>query len=220
MAAFIGYGRKYIYLLPGILFSLLFILRSGFADQDSFFPTLFDDAMISMSYAKTLAESGEFVWFDGAPRLQGFSNLGWTLFLYLLHLASLGPSWTILIVQIIGVLVLIKIATTALSLIQVSSINLPCWKSKLSAGAIMLLYPIVFWTLRGMEVGIISLALLLVLKTIWELDANEQSMRLRAKLFSFSILGIFIRFDFGIFLTFLILARIRKGLFQLFQVQV
>jgi len=66
-------------------FHLLFFIRAGSYDQDHWFFTLFDDAMISMTYARTLADTGELVWFPGADRVQGFTNLLWTLYMSFFH---------------------------------------------------------------------------------------------------------------------------------------
>ena len=75
-----------------IFFPIIFLIRSGSYDHNGWFFTLFDDAMISMTYARTFAETGELVWFPGAERVQGFTNLLWTLYMSFLH--SLGLSGT------------------------------------------------------------------------------------------------------------------------------
>ena len=43
------------WLLPGLVFQIFFILRSAYTGSGFYF-TLFDDAMISMTYGRTLAE--------------------------------------------------------------------------------------------------------------------------------------------------------------------
>src|SRR5829696_2352939 len=48
-------------------------------------PSLFDDAMISMSYARTLVSGHGLVWFPGAARVEGITNLGWTLVMSGVH---------------------------------------------------------------------------------------------------------------------------------------
>src|SRR3954471_24705387 len=40
--------------------------------------TLFDDAMISMRYGQTLADGHGFVWYPGAPKVEGYTNPLWT----------------------------------------------------------------------------------------------------------------------------------------------
>lgn len=65
-----------------------------------------DDAMISMRYASNLASGLGLVWNPG-ERVQGFTNLGWTLIMAAVHLLKLPLQMNSLILQIInGVLLL------------------------------------------------------------------------------------------------------------------
>src|SRR5688500_5439852 len=62
--------------------------------------TLWDDAMISMRYARNLAAGQGLVWNVGQERVQGFSNLGLTLLMALLHLAPVSAAKIPLLFQI------------------------------------------------------------------------------------------------------------------------
>jgi hypothetical protein len=84
------------------LFPILFFIRLGNYDNDKFFFTLFDDAMISMTYARTLIETGELVWFPGAERVQGFTNLLWTLYMSFLHSFGLNGTQVSLLISLTG----------------------------------------------------------------------------------------------------------------------
>lgn len=64
-----------IALAPGLAFLTAFVWRAGWISDGRWQFTLFDDAMISMTYARTLAETGDWVWFPGAERVQGITNL-------------------------------------------------------------------------------------------------------------------------------------------------
>ena len=77
---------KYLVLIPGMLFGLFFIFKTGVTSSLGKQFTLSDDVMISMTYAKTLAESGSFVWYESSPRVQGYTNFLWTIFLTLINL--------------------------------------------------------------------------------------------------------------------------------------
>ncbi len=55
---------------------------------------LVDDAMISMGFARSLAEGCGLVWYCGYPRVQGYTNLGWTLYMALWHKVGLPPEYT------------------------------------------------------------------------------------------------------------------------------
>src|SRR5215203_1855927 len=63
---------------------------------------LVDDAMISMRYARNLAEGSGPVWNVG-ERVEGYTNLLWTLFMALVHLAPLPDSKTSLVVLLANV---------------------------------------------------------------------------------------------------------------------
>jgi hypothetical protein len=79
-------------LIPGSVAMAMFINTSGSVGKDGYRFTLFDDAMISMGYAKTLASTGELIWFAGGQRVEGFTNLLWTLWMALIHLVGLEGS--------------------------------------------------------------------------------------------------------------------------------
>jgi hypothetical protein len=63
---------------------------------------LVDDAMISMRYARNLAEGSGLVWNVG-ERVEGYTNLLWTLFMTLVHLTPLPDSKTSLAVLLANV---------------------------------------------------------------------------------------------------------------------
>ena len=158
--------------------------------------TLFDDAMISMGYARTLAETGEFVWFAGAPRVQGITNPLWAGWMALVHFVGFGGNGAALAVIITGIVLLLLLAvatglaTTAVLSTESGSIGM------IAAGATVLCLPTVYWTLRGMEVGLIALlgvavVLLLVLPT--------RRDTLRTVLIAATCLaGVATRFDFTV----------------------
>jgi len=52
---------------------------------------LWDDAMISMRYARNLAEGYGLVWNPGGERVQGFTNLGLTLAMAGVHALGVAP---------------------------------------------------------------------------------------------------------------------------------
>ena len=66
-----------------------YIYRTSFVSDQRVF-TLWDDGMISMRYAKNLAEGAGLVWNVDGDRVQGFSNLGLTLFMAALHLLPIS----------------------------------------------------------------------------------------------------------------------------------
>ncbi|HEY8058399.1 MAG TPA: hypothetical protein VID94_06595, partial [Acidimicrobiales bacterium] len=93
-------------LLPSFALALMVLREGAWRSADGRLHwTLFDDVMISMSYARTLAETGELVWFAVAPRTEGMTNFGWTLVMALLHRVGLSGDAVVLAVVALGLLV-------------------------------------------------------------------------------------------------------------------
>jgi hypothetical protein len=147
----------------------VFIYRTSFVVDGERFFTLFDDAMISMRYAKNLANGYGLVWNPGGERVEGYTNPLWVFFMALFHLLPLSESKISLPIQLSGMGFLL--------------INLFCVKKIadfLSKGdrfasltAVFLTafyYPLIFWSLRGMEVSvlvcIVNLSIWLALRSV------------------------------------------------------
>jgi hypothetical protein len=140
-------------------FYAIFIYRSVFTINDEIYFSLIDDAMISMRYAKHLANGHGFVWNIGEPPVQGFTNMGWTLYMALLHLLPLAESKMSLLVMISSALLLAGNAYFAYKLSKLlapKSVIAP----KIALIVTAFYFPLVFWSLRGMEVGLTTLLIL------------------------------------------------------------
>lgn len=61
---------------------------------------LFDDMMISMNYARNLADGNGLIWTIGGQRTEGITNLGWTLYMALLHFTRQPDHLMSLLVQL------------------------------------------------------------------------------------------------------------------------
>ena len=138
--------------LPGLLFAAIFIVRSSGVLNGRRLFTLFDDTMISLTYGRTLADTGELVWYPGAPRVEGITNPAWTFLMAGLEKTGLSPSGMALALMLIGVLLLLASAWMAAWIArQLAPGSKPL--AMAAAAITMLTYPLLFWTLRGMEVG-------------------------------------------------------------------
>ncbi len=167
--------------------------------------TLFDDSMISMTYAQTLYQTGELIWFEGAERVQGFTNLAWTLVFFCLHTIGLAGSSAALAVQLLGVLTTFGIAIQVQNALR-SLIPGPSNYPTLISGGIYFLYPLVFWSLRGMEVGLLAFLLILLTRNVISLNkrflfASKAKREIGSKfgtLYTFVIVfvGVATRLDF------------------------
>ena len=190
--------------IAATVFVFAFVARSALSEAHGWRFTLFDDATISMTYARTLSETGELVWFPGAPRVQGFTNTLWTLFMALCHLVTSSPDKVNFLVITSGTIIL---AATAITIVKIS--RFLEWSEKRTpspaahyAGALVpLIYPTAFWTLRGMEVGLLAFfTVLLCSSALHSLDdstsLNGPRLRFTASLSLIALLGVCTRLDF------------------------
>ncbi|MGZ6317432.1 MAG: hypothetical protein ACXWNQ_09250, partial [Anaerolineales bacterium] len=133
-----------------------FILRSSFRIAGITYFTLVDDAMVSMRYAQHLAGGFGLVWNIGQKPVEGFTNPGWMLLMALLHLFPIPASKMSLGVMVAsGLILLANIAVVY----RVGAELRPDSKVTpyLAAGITALYFPLIFWSLRGMEVGLLAL---------------------------------------------------------------
>jgi hypothetical protein len=139
-----------------LVYAALFIYRTSFVVGGERYFSLFDDAMVSMRYARNFAHGYGLVWNPGGERVEGYTNPLWVLYMSLVHLLPLRPSKTSLIVQVTAAIFL------ALNLIHVRRLALALSRESdavaLAAVALTATYlPINNWSLQGMEVSALVL---------------------------------------------------------------
>ena len=144
-----------VVLMISAAFYAAFIARSLFEVKGALYATLFDDAMISMRYARNLAGGQGLVWNPGGPPVQGFTNPAWTLIMAGVHAAGAPPRLASLVVMIIGAALLLTLATETFRLGRLITEDDDI--AVTGAAFIATSYAVVFWTLRGMEVGLLAL---------------------------------------------------------------
>jgi len=100
--------RRLLWLLLAlyVVWGGLYILRTSVVIDGVRTFLLWDDAMISMRYARNLASGHGLVWNAGGERVQGISNPGVTLVMAALHLLPLAPAHVALAFQIVSLLLL------------------------------------------------------------------------------------------------------------------
>ena len=133
-------------------YSALFIYRTSFVVNGERYFSLFDDAMISMRYARNLAHGYGLVWNPGGERVEGFTNPLWVLYMAAIHLLPLPPSKTSVVVQATAAVLL------GVNLVFVRALALEatdgCEPIALGAAALTASYlPLNNWSLQGMEVS-------------------------------------------------------------------
>ena len=145
-----------------LIWSVLYIYGSSFIawDGNRYF-SLFDDAMIAMRYAFNLVEGHGLVWNEG-EYVEGITNMLMTL-LMTVHVLLFGKFGAIPAVQFTGALIILGIAflTFRISYVLFDCDSKPhlkylpvlCFLAPLSY------YPLLFWSLMGMETGLVTLLL-------------------------------------------------------------
>jgi hypothetical protein len=175
----------------------VFVRRSAFHVDGRVVFSLGEDAMVSMRYAHNLAEGAGLTWNAGPDPVEGYSNLLWTLWMAAVHLVGFPePSVSAVVMAsgaalLVGNLVLVRAVTRALApgaeRVQVTAMML-----------VALDFPLMFWTLRGFEVGLIaflmSASLLLALRLRGRPTGRDQAL-LAAALAA----GVLTRDDFAVF---------------------
>lgn len=195
---------------PGLVFMLFLQWQSSENPWGSRRFTLFDDAMISMDYGRTLAKTGELVWFPGAPRVQGFTNPLWTLWMAFVHLLGFDGSSAALVISLTGVVLILASSWIIFDLVHTHSAGNNHLISVLSAGSLPFLYPLTYWTLRGMEVGALTFFCLLLLRATIN-HIRDGRVRISFSMVLPIVLGIATRFDFAIFCVVVIAALLLWG---------
>ena len=144
-------------LLAGYLaYAWRFILLTTVVVDGVTYFTLFDDAMVSMRYARNLASGRGLVWNPGGERLEGFTNPLWTLFMAAVHFVGAPPHRICLYVQVAAMLALVATLVQVRRLARRLAPDAPA--VSLAAALITAFYlPLNNWTLQGMEVGLLAL---------------------------------------------------------------
>ncbi len=159
-------------LVAALIFYVIFILRTSFVIKGETYFTLVDDAMISMRYARNLAQGFGLVWNPGQPPVEGFTNPGWVFFMAVVHLFPIPQSKISMVIMLASSLILLA---NALVVFQISSFLAPQSKrAPVIAGTITAFYfPLVFWSLRGMEAGLLSLLIYLAALLAFRVIVNN-----------------------------------------------
>jgi arabinofuranosyltransferase len=152
--------------LSFLIWGFIFIYRTSFIAIDGHrYFCLFDDAMISMRYAWNFSHGNGLVW-NAGDYVMGYTNLLMTLVMSWATLVF-DKSSAVLSIQILGAGLMLGIAYTTM---KIADSLLPEEKREqypsslvriLSFSLALLYYPLLYWTLMGMETGLLTVLLLL-----------------------------------------------------------
>ena len=85
----------------------VFVARTSLVTTDGRTFTLFDDAMVSMRFARNLAEGHGLVYNAGQHPVEGYTNFLWTLWMAALHLLPVPTRFVPLLVSVSGAVLLV-----------------------------------------------------------------------------------------------------------------
>jgi len=163
-----------------VAWSVRFISRASFLAIDGHrYWGLFDDALISMRYAWNLAHGLGPVWNPG-ERVEGYSNPLTTLIMAVAS-AALDRRGAVLAVQLLGIPTVLAAAYLTSRLATRFDRVPPAAASSvrgLAFCAALLFYPLSYWSLSGMETGLLALlfvAGLLAVET-WAEDGRDRHL--------------------------------------------
>jgi len=140
-----------------VFYAGMYIYKTSFVIEGIRYFVLFDDAMISMRYARNFAEGYGLVWNPGETPVEGYTNPLWVIFMSFFHLFPIPVSKVSLAIQISGGIFL------GLNLIFVKKITENISNEFIPPFLAVLLTafytPLNNWGLQGMEVSILVLLL-------------------------------------------------------------
>ena len=146
-----------------VIWSISFIYNSSFITVDSrrYF-CLFDDAMISMHYAWNLSHGLGLVWNPNA-HIQGYTNLLMTLLMAGVT-AIFDKLSAVLCIQILGIVFMLSIAWLSVKISDYLFYDelrqQKLFISILTFICVLFYYPLAYWSLMGMETGLLTFLLL------------------------------------------------------------
>jgi hypothetical protein len=145
-----------------VAWAFVFVWHSSILAEDKHrYFSLFDDAMISMRYAWNLAHGKGCTWNPG-EYVQGYTT-PLMVGIMALPCAVLSKSAACLAVQLFGIPTVLGIALFTRRLCQFISDNR--WLPVISFVAILAYYPLSYWSLMGMETGVVCLCTLVAINS-------------------------------------------------------
>lgn len=137
-----------------LLYAGLMIYDSSVLIKNQRWFCLLDDAMISMRYARNLANGLGLVW-NAGEHVEGITNPGWTFIMSAVHLIENNRAYTSLYLQVLSALFLaVTIWIVAKLSWYLSQGSLAV--TLIAASATAFYYPLNYFSLYGMETGILA----------------------------------------------------------------
>ncbi len=151
---------------------------------------LIDDAMISMSYARSLVEGCGLVWYCGAEKVEGFTNFLWTLYMAFWHWIGFQGDWGAFPILITG---LFTVGAQIYWLYRLGEAFGGERVGQMTAWVGAAFFPLIRWHVSGMETGVLTLLLTYLLYKA--LNVKHRWPILTLVLIG---IGVLVRMDFAV----------------------
>jgi hypothetical protein len=201
-----GNGALALYALAALfaVYAVCFIYRTSFVIGGERYFSLFDDAMVSMRYARNLARGDGLVWNPGGLRVEGFTNPLWVAYMAAVHILPLPLAKTSLVIQLTAAVLL----TINLVIVRDMALLISRGSHAVAVAAAVLTatyLPLNNWSLQGMEVSVLVLATSIALCTALR---SIDDGRFRPSQYVWLAVSTFVRMDMAVPLAGLLLFHI------------
>lgn len=175
--------------------------------------TLFDDAAISMSYARTIAAGEGAVWYPGAQLVEGITNPGWTALMTVVHLVGMSGTAASLAIVVVSLICIWSAASIGARLVGTVGLVPQFGSGHWTAiAAVVVNFPLVYWSVRGMEVGVVTLATLTATALTWSIVVGHSpSARRMALLGAVVVAAVVVRQDAAVVVAALVVWSLWRG---------
>lgn len=140
-----------------IAYTLFWIYRASVVISGVRYYYLFEDAMISMRYAWNFAHGMGLVW-NAGERVEGFTN---PLMVFVMIIPSFlfNQEHAVLAIQLLGIVFVLIVAWQASRLVPFFTQADSDVPRLIVFAATLFYYPLVYWSIGGMETGLLAVAL-------------------------------------------------------------
>lgn len=194
------HDRRVLVLLlaASVAWGSVFIARTSFDMFGERYFVLFDDAMISMAYARNVVAGHGLVWSPGSEPVEGFTNPLWTAAMALAHLLPLAERYRSAAVQVLGLVLLAVTVWRVRALLRAHFPGAARSPSGWWPAAVLtaFCYPLAYWSLFGMETAL--QALLAVLAVHLAYDVVFAGRDRHVALFAVFALAYLVRMDMAV----------------------
>ncbi|MFC1541841.1 hypothetical protein ACFL50_05255 [Candidatus Latescibacterota bacterium] len=168
----------------------IFIYKTSFVVDGTRYFSLFDDAMVSMRYARNLAAGNGLVMNPG-ERVEGITNPLWTVYMAAVHLLPVTKEKISLVIQISAAILLAFNLLFVMKIARLISKNV----SAVTFSAVFLTafyLPLINWSLQGMEVCVLTLLISII---VWRMLISLQSGQFTPSLYVLLGICMILRID-------------------------